>query len=327
MSIHVRRDDLSSAEVQSLVAEHLAGMNGNSPPGHVHALALESLRAPDVTFWSAWAAGTLCGCGALKELDRLTGEVKSMRTRPAFLRKGVAQAVLDEIVRAGRERGYSRLVLETGTGPAFEPAHALYRRNGFEWSGPFGEYTATDFNVFMAKDLARPVEVRPVREADIPAMLEIYRPYVQGTAISFEEAPPPLEEFSARIRKYAAGWACFVAESEGRVVGYAYGSTHRERAAYRWSVETTVYVAADAHRRGIGRALYGALLPALADAGFCNAYAGVALPNEGSVGLHRAAGFQPIGTFPRVGHKLGQWRDVAWFHLPLRAEPPAPGPG
>jgi putative acetyltransferase len=153
VGITVRQDDLSSAEVQSLVAEHLSGMHGNSPPGHVHALAIENLRVPSVTFWSAWVDGVLCGCGALKELDRLTGEVKSMRTRSAFLRRGVGQAVLDEIVRTGRQRGYSRLLLETGTGPAFEPAHALYRGNGFEWSGPFGEYTATDFNVFMAKVL------------------------------------------------------------------------------------------------------------------------------------------------------------------------------
>jgi putative acetyltransferase len=119
----------------------------------VHALAIENLRAPSVTFWSAWADGVLCGCGALKELDRLTGEVKSMRTRSAFLRRGVGQAILDVIVRTGFRRGYLRLLLETGTGPAFEPAHALYRRNGFEWSGPFGEYTATDFNVFMARVL------------------------------------------------------------------------------------------------------------------------------------------------------------------------------
>lgn len=153
MGIAIRQDDLSSAEVQSLVAEHLAGMRGSSPPGHVHAFAVEALRAPTVTFWTAWIDGTLCGCGALKALDPLTGEIKSMRTRPAFLRRGVGQAILDEVVRTGRRRGYLRLLLETGTGPAFDPAHALYRRNGFEWSGPFGEYAATDFNVFMAKDL------------------------------------------------------------------------------------------------------------------------------------------------------------------------------
>jgi putative acetyltransferase len=119
----------------------------------VHALAIEGLRATNVTFWTAWVDGTLCGCGALKELDPGTGEVKSMRTRPAFLRRGVGQAILDEIVRTARGRGYSRLVLETGTGEPFEAAHALYRRNGFQWTGAFGEYRASEFNVFMARDL------------------------------------------------------------------------------------------------------------------------------------------------------------------------------
>ena len=154
MHINVRRDDLSSAEVQLLIAEHLAGMQGNSPPGHVNALAIESLRAPSITFWAAWWDDRiLCGCGALKELDALTGEVKSMRTRSAYLRRGVGQAILDEIVRTARQRGYTQLLLETGTGPAFDPAHRLYRRNGFKWAGPFGEYAATDFHVVMAKVL------------------------------------------------------------------------------------------------------------------------------------------------------------------------------
>lgn len=153
MDIDIRQDDLSSAEVQSLITEHLSGMHSNSPPGHVHALALESLRAPSVIFYAAWVDGVLCGCGALKELDSLTGEIKSMRTRSAFLRRGVGQAILDEIVRTARQRGYSRLLLETGTGEAFEPAHALYLRNGFESTDPFGEYPATDFNVFMVKTL------------------------------------------------------------------------------------------------------------------------------------------------------------------------------
>lgn len=153
MPVIVRQDDLSTPEVQALVAEHLSGMHENSPPGHVHALAIESLRAPSVTFWAAWLDGALCGRGALKELDALTGEVKAMRTRVPYLRCGVGQAVLQEIVRTALQRGYSRLLLETGTGDAFGAAHALYRRNGFEWSGPFGEYSATGFNVFMAKGL------------------------------------------------------------------------------------------------------------------------------------------------------------------------------
>lgn len=152
-------------------------------------------------------------------------------------------------------------------------------------------------------------------------MLTIYRPYVEESGISFEFDVPSLDEFSARVRKYLAGWACLVAETEGRILGYAYGSVHRERKAYQWSVETTIYVDAAAQGRGLGRRLYGELLPELGDLGYCNAYAGVALPNDASVALHRAVGFAPIGTFPRVGYKFGQWHDVAWFHLALRQVP------
>jgi putative acetyltransferase len=152
--VELRLDrDLTSRAVIDLIGEHLAGMHGSSPPGHVNALALERLRAADVTFWTAWIDGALCGCGALQELDAATGEVKSMRTRAAYLRRGVGQALLDRIVATARARGYRRLLLETGTGPAFEPAHSLYLRNGFRWSGPFGGYAATDFNVFMALEL------------------------------------------------------------------------------------------------------------------------------------------------------------------------------
>ncbi|MFK2930842.1 GNAT family N-acetyltransferase [Dyella agri] len=150
----IQQDDLSSAEVRLLIAEHLSGMHSNSPPGCVHALAIESLRSPQVTFWVARTDGVPCGCGALKALDFRTGEVKSMRTRAEFLRRGVGQAVLDEIIRAARQRGYARLLLETGTGAAFEPAHMLYRRNGFVQCDSFGEYAATGFNMFMAKALA-----------------------------------------------------------------------------------------------------------------------------------------------------------------------------
>lgn len=151
--LHIAIDDLQSAEVQALIGEHLAGMHSHSPPGHVNALAVQSLQAPDVTFWVARVDGQLAGCGAMKQLNDTEAEVKSMRTRAAFLRKGVAQALLDEIVRTARQRGCQRLLLETGTGDAFEPAHALYQRNGFAWREAFGEYTATPFNVFMSKTL------------------------------------------------------------------------------------------------------------------------------------------------------------------------------
>lgn len=127
-----------------------------SPPGSVHALAVERLRTPDITFWTAWIGHDLCGCGALKALDAVSGEVKSMRTRSAFLKRGVGQAVLDEIMRTAAARGYAQLFLETGTGDAFDAAHALYRKNGFVSCGAFGEYVATDFNCFMVKALNIP---------------------------------------------------------------------------------------------------------------------------------------------------------------------------
>jgi putative acetyltransferase len=155
MPVDLRIDDLSSPEVQGLIAEHLAGMHGNSPPGHVNALALEGLRRPDITFWSAWQDGRLCGCGALKELDATTGEIKSMRTRTAYLRQGVGRAILGHIVQTAESRRYRRLYLETGTGSAFAAAHTLYLRNGFNWCGPFAEYEATDFNVFMVRTLGQ----------------------------------------------------------------------------------------------------------------------------------------------------------------------------
>ena len=148
-----RIDDLSSPEVQALIAEHLSGMHASSPPGTVYALAVEALKRPDITFWSVWLEGRLCGCGALKELDAESGEIKSMRTRPPFLRQGVGQFLLDEIVRAAQTRNYRNLFLETGTGQPFEAAHGLYLKNGFNWCGPFGDYIATEFNVFMTKKL------------------------------------------------------------------------------------------------------------------------------------------------------------------------------
>ncbi|MGB3199917.1 MAG: GNAT family N-acetyltransferase [Nodosilinea sp.] len=153
MHIETRIDDLRSVAVEELIAEHLAGMHSHSPPGHVNALAIESLRQPEITFWSAWCGDNLCGCGALKELDASSGEVKSMRTRTPYLRTGVGQAVLNEIVRTARSRGYKRLLLETGTGEGFAAAHSFYLRNGFDWCGAFGDYEATSFNVFMAKPL------------------------------------------------------------------------------------------------------------------------------------------------------------------------------
>jgi putative acetyltransferase len=153
MKFEVRRDDLSGAQVQALLREHMAGMMSNSPPESVHALPLDALRRPEITFWSVWLDQELCGCGALKALDDTHGEVKSMRTRVPFLRHGVGQAALDHILTEARARGYQQLHLETGSTDAFKPAHALYLRNGFEVCGPFGDYTFDPFSVYMVKSL------------------------------------------------------------------------------------------------------------------------------------------------------------------------------
>lgn len=153
MAYVVKKDDLAEPEIQQLLNEHLAGMHASSPPGTVFALPLEGLRRPEVTLWSVWQGEQLCACGALKELEPGHGEVKSMRTRPEFLRKGAASAVLEQILREAKQRGYARVSLETGTGPAFAAAHALYERFGFEPCEAFPPYEPNDFSAFMTRVL------------------------------------------------------------------------------------------------------------------------------------------------------------------------------
>ena len=165
--------------------------------------------------------------------------------------------------------------------------------------------------------------IRSAVAADAAALLAIYRPFVESTAVSFETVVPTVEEFATRIAKALTGWQWLVAEQDGQCIGYAYGSSHRQRHAYRWSVEVSAYVHPNHHRRGVGRALYLRLLEELAQKGFCNAYAGTTLPNEGSVALHQAVGFEFIGVFKAVGRKFGTWHDVAWFQRILRDSPPS----
>ncbi|MBV8838944.1 MAG: GNAT family N-acetyltransferase [Alphaproteobacteria bacterium] len=145
----IRQDDLSGAATRELLTLHLSGMHQNSPPGHVFALDLSGLQAPNVTVWSAWEGEAIAGIGALKLLATDHGEVKSMRTHPAHLRKGVGALLLDRIISEARARGLRRLSLETGRGAAFEPALALYRKRGFSDGEAFGDYVRSDFNQFL----------------------------------------------------------------------------------------------------------------------------------------------------------------------------------
>ena len=150
----IRIDDLEDSQVHDLLREHLRNMALHSPPESVHALDIDALRGDDITFWAAWEDQELLGCGALKELDAGHGEIKSMRTSAAHLRKGVAKNLLDHILNEAQRRGYTRVSLETGSMAAFEPAQKLYAGFGFTYCGPFADYVEDPYSVFMTKDLA-----------------------------------------------------------------------------------------------------------------------------------------------------------------------------
>ncbi len=146
-------DDLKGPEIQALLQEHLDNMKLYSPPESIHALDLEALRRPEITFWTVWENGELLGCGALKELDAQHGEIKSMRTSARHRRKGVARAMLAHILEEARRRGYRRLSLETGSHEAFAPARSLYAALGFIYCEPFGDDQPDPNSVFMTREL------------------------------------------------------------------------------------------------------------------------------------------------------------------------------
>jgi L-amino acid N-acyltransferase YncA len=163
-------------------------------------------------------------------------------------------------------------------------------------------------------------------QRDCAAVAAIYAPHVAGGVASLEERAPEPHEFSDRIRIVSRSHPWLVAEIDGQVVGYAYGSRHHDRAAYRWSADVTVYISTEHQRQGIGRALYGALFPLLARQGVYEVCAGVTLPNDASVGLHESLGFTRVGVYRDVAYKFGQWRSVGWWQMSLRARPDGEAP-
>lgn len=167
-----------------------------------------------------------------------------------------------------------------------------------------------------------PATIRPARAEDAPAMLAIYRPFVERTAVSFETEVPTLDEFVERIHARQRDHEWLAAELDGQVVGYAYGSKHRGRGAYRTTCEVSAYVSESARGRGVARALYERLFARLVERGYCNALAGIAMPNDVSVAFHSALGFSPVGVYHAIGFKLGRWHDVAWYERRLREGPP-----
>jgi phosphinothricin acetyltransferase len=174
-----------------------------------------------------------------------------------------------------------------------------------------------------------PSRIRFAEPGDAGAVRAIYAPYCEATAVSFELRPPTVEEMGQRIEAISPQYPWRGGERGGGVAGYVYACRHRERAAYRWAVDVTVYVDSAHHRRGLGRALYTSLISMLRQQGYYRAYAGITLPNPASVGVHEAMGFRPVATYSSVGFKLGRWHDVGWWQLallPPAVDPPEPTP-
>jgi len=169
--------------------------------------------------------------------------------------------------------------------------------------------------------------IRLARPCDANEIAAIYAPFVTGSAASFELIPPDGKEFEKRIDEKLAKWPWLVCVINNRIAGYAYAGEYRSRAAYQWSVEASVYIHPEFHRRGIGRAPYTSLFGMLARQGFYTGYAGITQPNEASTRFHQSMGFEYIGVYRAAGYKHGQWRDVSWWYRPLQDKydhPPKP---
>lgn len=171
--------------------------------------------------------------------------------------------------------------------------------------------------------------IRLATPGDAAGILEIYSNYIETTSFTFETEVPAIEEFSERIRNCLINWPWLVCDAGGKIAGYAYATKYRERTAYQWSVESSIYIHDDFQKAGIGKALYTALFEILKRQGFNNLYAVINLPNEKSVAFHEKCGFQYFATYEKVGYKLGKWKNVGWWRLILNDfgdEPDAPIP-
>ena len=171
-----------------------------------------------------------------------------------------------------------------------------------------------------------PVNIRLVKEADYAGMLEVYKPNVLNTAITFEYEVPSIEEYAKRINNIVTHYPCLVCEQNGVIAGFAYAGLFRVKDAYQWSTESTIYVSENFQKKGIARALYDALLSVLELQGFVNVYGAVTIPNPASERLHSSVGFAEIGLFEKIGFKHGKWHDLKWYEMYLVEHPKNPVP-
>jgi phosphinothricin acetyltransferase len=191
-------------------------------------------------------------------------------------------------------------------------------------TGPFLAF-APNRACGISRKIAMPPQIRLADpEQDALPIAGIYGPFCTRTPATFDLTAPSQQEMGHRISRVLEKMPWLVCDGNGPLLGYAHASAWRQMAAYRWSVEVSIYVASQWQRRGVGRALYTSLLAILRQQGFCNAYAGITLPNDASVALHRSFGFQVVGTYRKVGFKLGQWHDVQWWELTLGPRPSEP---
>lgn len=260
------------------------------------------------------------------------GLLRSVAVLPGSRGAGLGGAMVDAVEAMARLRGIERLHLLTTT------AAAYFARRGFRArqraAAPESLRASAEFRgacpasaTFMTLSLASAPRVRPATPDDAAACAAIYRPIVLETGISFEWVPPSVEDFRARIEKVTTKYPWLVAlDDRGDVAGFAYANTHRDAPSYQWSVNTSIFIREDSRGLGLGTALHADLHRRLVALGYVRAFAGVALPNAGSVALHEASGYERLGVYEKVGFKAGQWRDVAWFQKSLQPLPDDPLP-
>jgi len=266
------------------------------------------------------------------ELHGPDGLLRSVAVSSETRRAGLGRAIVDAVEAMARRRGVQRLHLLTTS------AAAYFERRGFRAqersSAPESLQASVEFRgacpasaTFMTLSLAWTRRIRSATPEDAAACEAIYRPVVLETGISFEWEPPSVDDFRRRIEKVTATYPWLVAlDDDGAVAGFVYANSHRDAPSYQWSANTSVFIRADARGIGLGRSLYAELHRRLVGLGYVQAFAGVALPNAGSVALHEAAGYTRLGVYEKVGFKAGQWRDVAWFQKQLQPLPAEPQP-
>ncbi len=268
------------------------------------------------------------------ELLGTVGLLRCVAIHPAYRSAGLGKQLAAAVESFARSKGMHELCLLTTAAVPFFVGRGYRVDNRADAPGVV--QTSSTFRtanaqtaVFMTLRLVGSSDfadrIRMATAADAPALLEIYGPIVRHTALSFEAEPPSVDEMRARIEQTLAELPWLVSLDErGIVSGYAHASRHRERAAYRWAVDITVYVRQGSREQGTGRRLVKELLRQLVQLGYCQAFSRVALPNEPGIRLHQALGFEPLGVFKNVGFKNGAWRDVSWWQRQLQELPPQP---